>query len=257
MKLEVTPLHKKVVTPYEDSPQDSNDSQTSACPGDKSCLSTMSLAWDNTGELLANPTSPESLNSSMQSLDIDEILVRVAPELLTPMPKVNSILATPGSAHLSVFETSSPFLKKSVTSIDMDALLDIDEDDDDTDTSVTSCDTPNLFKISTAPVVPRPRNESVQSVSELFPFNSPCPMESILANVFVYPPSDNETIRQQKVSVKSTSHLHPPHNSTMLRNDSSLLSTMTSLPNSPNSCVTEDYLSACGSMDSYSTAFEL
>merc|ERR1719470_310922 len=160
MKLVVTPLHKKVIAPYEDtdSPQDSNDSQISACPGDKSCVSSMSLAWDNTGELLADPTSPESLNSSMQSLDIDAILGRVAPELLpsnsshdpmvTPMPKMSSGLITPGSAHLLAFETSSPFLKKSLASINMDALLDTDEDDD-TDTSVTSCNTPNLPNVTT------------------------------------------------------------------------------------------------------------
>merc|ERR1719470_598274 len=267
MKLEVTPLHKKVITPYEDSPQDSNDSQNSACPGDKSCISTMSLAWDNTGELLANPASPESLNSSMQSLDIDEILCRVAPELLdsgeatdpmlTPMPRLHSVLTTPGSAHFSAIETSSPFLKKSVTSIDMDALLGIDEDDDDTDTSVTSCDTPNLFSMTSAPVVPRLRNESVQSASELYPFNSPCPMKSPMAKVFVYPPSASlGTESSEQTAAKSSSHLnHPSH--TLPRSDSLLLSTMTSLPSSPNSCVTEDYLSACGSMDSYSTAFEL
>jgi len=269
MKLVVTPLHKKVIEPYEDtdSPQDSNDSQTSACPGDKSCVSSMSLAWDNTGELLADPTSPESLNSSMQSLDIDAILGRVAPELLqgksssdpmvTPMPKLNSILTTPGSAHFAVFETSSPFLKKSVTSIDMDALLDNDEDDDDTDTSVTSCETPNLPALPTGKAVARLRNESIESASQLYPFNSPCPLTQ--AKVFVYPPSTCDTATtptQLGTTSSSVSHLYPT-SITMTRGDSSLLSTMTSLPCSPTSCVTEDYLSACGSMDSYSTAFEL
>jgi hypothetical protein len=269
----VTPLHKRVIEPYEDtdSPQDSNDSQISACPGDKSCVSSMSLAWDNTGELLGDPTSPELLNSSMQSLDIDAILGRVAPELLqnassndpmvTPMPKLNSVLTTPGSAHFSVFQSSSPFLKKSLTSIDMDALLDNDEDDDDTDTSVTSCNTPNLFDLTTGKAVAKLRNESIESASQLYPFNSPCPrkLKSPKAKVFVYPPSTCDiatTPTELKATSTSVSHLFPTA-LTMTRGDSSLFSTMNSLPSSPISCVTEDYLSACGSMDSYSTAFEL
>merc|ERR1719318_1278557 len=272
MKLVVTPLHKKVIEPYKDtdSPQDSNDSQISACPGDKSCVSSMSLAWDNTGELLANPTSPESLNSSMQSLDIDAILGRVAPELLpsnssndpmvTPMPKMSSGLTTPGSAHLLAFETSSPFLKKSLTSIDMDALLDTDEDDD-TDTSVTSCNTPTLPDLATGKAAAKIRNESIESASQLYPFSSPCPLKSpqAQARVFVYPPSTCDTATTYtdlKATSTSVSHLYPT-TLAMTRSNSSLLSTMTSLPSSPISCVTADYLSACGSMDSYSTAFEL
>merc|ERR1712142_245984 len=122
MKLEVTPSQKKIVEHYEDSPHDSNDSQLSQCIVDKSC---MSLAWDNSGDMLAvtATASPESLNSSMQSVDIDEIIGRVAPNLSMRNP-IEDQTVTPTINSKLHQVTMIPFLKRSATSIDMDALLD-------------------------------------------------------------------------------------------------------------------------------------
>jgi len=264
MKLEVTPLplHKKSVDPYEDSPHDSNDSQLSACAVDKSCMSFMSLAWDNTGDMLAETDSPESLNSSMQSLDIDEIIGRVAPCLLqqdlatdsvgSPIMKLNPSFFPSIPSHASILESSSPYLKKSKTSIDMDALLDMD---DDSDASVTSLKNSILLDI-TAVEEAKLGNESVQRVGQLLSFQSPCP-QSPAGTVFIYPPCSSSTeVSQHEPQVPSShsSHLQPPSHQ-MCRSGSSLLSTNRSQPSSPGSC--EDFLSTCGSLDSWSTAYEL
>ena len=268
MKLVVTPLHKKIDESYEDSPADSNDSQLSAGLGNKSCVSSVSLAWDNTGEMLAGgeQTSPQSLNSSMQSLDIDEIICRVAPNLLqsdidpqlTPMPKYNTSILTPSVSRLSVFETSSPLIPKLYPGSDMKALLE----------SPTSLSVLETVTKSNMPNT----SASVLCASQLFPFNSPCP-NNIPTEVSVCLPSGNQFLFKPDSPGDRSSclppsdsyifttspgfHLEPPSRATSC--NSSLL-TVHSLQGSPNSCVshsTEDFLSACGSLDSYSTVFEL
>eukprot|EP00092_Neocalanus_flemingeri_P030457 GFUD01033063.1.p1 GENE.GFUD01033063.1~~GFUD01033063.1.p1 ORF type:complete len:605 (-),score=115.11 GFUD01033063.1:95-1909(-) len=262
MKLVVTPLHKKLNETYEDSPQESNDSQLSAGPGDKSCVSGMSLDWDNTGELLAGTdlTSPQSLNSSMQSLDIDEIIGRVAPNLcdgdplLTPMPKYNPSFITPRASQLSAFETSSPFLHKQVPGNDMKAMI----DDSPLFGSDPGSNDDKTFIMN-----------SVLCASQLGPFDSPCPNRAPTAEVYVIPPSGGRLLLKPDSPddlytclSPSDDYLFPPVQGCHLRAPSPALSdssnlTVPSLPGSPNSDTTGDFLSACDSLDSYSTVFEL
>jgi len=232
MKLELTPLQKKVVEEYEDSPHDSNDSQISQCPVDKSCVSSMSLAWDNTGEVLAvTAASPESLNSSLQSMDIDEIIGRVAPNLSQPDC---GIIQNDTSTNSNCFQvTMIPFLKRSATSIDMDALLDMQDDNSSCESSCKNVEAKsnNVFQSAG-----QRKNESL---SQVFPFNCPSPHSH--APVFVFPSSmsSSDTVPCDR-SPTSGSH----HSSTIQ-------------PCSPDSCVSEDFLSTRGSMDSFSTVFEM
>ena len=119
----------------------------------------MSLAWDNTRDMLADPGSPGSLNSSLQSLDIDEIIglfqQDVATDLVgSPITKLNP------SSFTSIPTHASPYLKKSKTSVDMDALLNMD---DSSDSSVTSLKNSILLDI-TAVEEAKQRDKSVQRV---------------------------------------------------------------------------------------------
>jgi len=239
MKLAVTPLHKKLDETYEDSPQESNDSQLSGCVGDKSCVSTMSLAWDNTGEQLAGG---DQSHSSMESLDIDMILSKVAPELisprcedpqLTPMPKLRNF---PYSVKSSVksrsdFETSSPMTLKLAPRSETDTLA--DSPDSGTKTPQV------IFNTS-----------DVMNADQFFPFSSPCPNFSHPPELYVRIPSDGKG--HPSVNTSQASNLQ-----SKVTSDSSLLLAPPAFTGSPSSSATEDFLSACGSMDSYSTAFEL
>jgi len=231
MKLELTPLQKKVVEEYEDSPHDSNDSQLSQCPVDKSCMSSMSLAWDNTGEVLAvTAASPESLNSSLQSMDIDEIIGRVAPNL--SQPDCGNVQKDTSTITNCYQVTMIPFLKRSATSIDMDALLDSQDDN-------SSCE--SSFKNVEAKDNTIQQDGQKTSVNQLFPFNSQSPHSH--ASVFVFPSSmssSNTVPCDRSPSTTLGSH----HSSTLQ-------------PCSPNSYVSEDFLSTYGSMDSFSTVFEM
>jgi len=228
MKLDVTPLHKKAKEPYEDSPHDSNDSQISVCPEEKSIMSIMSLTWDNTGDTLAETTSPQSHNSSMQSLDIDEIIGRVAPNLLEQDDCVTE--SKPRISKLQPVLTI-PFLKRSVTSIDMDALLDMEDEE-------SSCETPLV-------------QEGEHSSSQPLPFYSPTVTpHATLTPVFEFPPYTHTRDHSLHQSSSSSLGNHMHH----IQHGSSLLSAQ---PTSPHSCVSEDFLSTCGSMESFTTAFEL
>jgi len=228
MKLELTPQQKKVVEEYEDSPNDSNDSQISQCPVDKSC---MSLAWDNMGEVMAvTATSPESLNSSMQSMDIDEIICRVAPNLSQQPDGINDQNSPTTRANCHQV-TIIPFLKRSATSIDMDALLDMQ---DDTSSDQSSCNDKEV-KDSTREQDEKRRSESID---QLLPFNSPALHSP--APVFVFSSSMNSTHTAQCDKSPSLSN--------------HLLSTQ---PCSPHSCVSENFQSPCGSMDSFKTVLEM
>jgi len=231
MKLELTPLQKKVVEEYEDSPHDSNDSQISQCPVDKSCVSAMSLAWDNTGEVLAvTPASPESLNSSLQSMDIDEIIGRVAPNL--SQPDCGNIQNDTNTIANSYQVTMIPFLKRSATSIDMDALLDIQEDYSGCDSSCKNVEA----EVYTFQQAGQKKNEIV---SQPFPFNAPSPHSHAPVFVFSSSMSTSDTVPYER-SPSSGSH----HSSSKQ-------------PCSPYSCVSEDFMSTIGSMDSFSTVFEM
>jgi len=212
MKLELTPLQKKVVEEYEDSLHDSDDSQMSQCPVDKSCVSSMSLAWDNTGEVLAvTAASPESLNSSLQSMDIDEIIGRVAPNLSQTNSGNNlNQTSTITNCHRV---TMIPFLKRSATSIDMDALLDIQDDNFSMKNEEVEG---NTFQQAD-----QKKNERV---CQVLPLNSPSP------------------------------HSHAP-----VFEFSSSMSYSDTVPcdRSPPSCMSEEFLSTYGSMDSFSTVYSL
>merc|ERR1712025_1026510 len=230
MKLEVTPSQKKVVEHYEDSPHDSNDSQLSQCTVDKSC---MSLAWDNSGDMLAvtATASPESLNSSMQSVDIDEIIGRVAPNLSMRNPIEDQTVTSTIISTLHQV-TMIPFLKRSATSIDMDALLDDMEYHDSSWES--RCKTPVVEDSSINIAV-----QNSESECRMFSKNSNSPYSSALA--LVSPRSGSpDTVHSDPV----------PH----INNSNHLQSGKQAC--SPYSGVSEDFLSTFGSMDSFTTAFE-
>merc|ERR1712142_1133521 len=230
MKLEVTPSQKKVVEHYEDSPHDSNDSQLSQCTVDKSCIS---LAWDNSGDMLAvtATASPESLNSSMQSVDIDEIIGRVAPNLSMRNPIEDQTVTSTIISKLHQV-TMIPFLKRSATSIDMDALLDMEYHDSSRE---SRCKTPVVEDSSIDIAV-----QNTESECEMFSKNLNSPYSS--AQILVSPTSgSSDTVPSDLVP--------PVTNSNHLQSGKQACS--------PYSGVSEDFLSTFGSMDSFTTAFEM
>eukprot|EP00092_Neocalanus_flemingeri_P033973 GFUD01036941.1.p1 GENE.GFUD01036941.1~~GFUD01036941.1.p1 ORF type:complete len:610 (+),score=186.62 GFUD01036941.1:76-1905(+) len=249
----------------QDSPHESDDSQWSAGPEDRSRLSSsLSLAWDNyyTGELLAGAdhTSPQSLNSSMQSLDIDEIIHSVAPTLLqyetepllspkSPRPKYNTLFTAHSAAQNSVFVTSSPFPQKLFPGKDSKVVMG--------SLSPLSCENSESGNVSELVHT----SASQHCVSHLFPFLS-YPNNSPTTDVFIFPPSGNK-LPHKPDSPDDLAFL-PPSNQNSLSSPQCVfpqslsprapkcsLLTVPSSPGSPHSCATGDYFSVCGSLDSY------
>jgi len=126
MKLEVTPSRNVVNDIIDESLQESNDSQLSVCPIDKSCISNVSLAWDNAGEHLdcGKQDSILSLDVSLGSVDFDKIVCDVAPSLTKKNDEEfdNSCIETKSVIRRrrnSDTDASSPLLKKYASSIDV------------------------------------------------------------------------------------------------------------------------------------------
>ena len=158
-------------------------------------------------------------------MDIDEIICRVAPNLA--QSDGSNDQNSPSTVTKCHQVTMIPFLKRSATSIDMDALLDMQDDD-------SSCQ-PSCKNVE---VKDKTQEEAGQrkskSVGQLLPFNSLSPTVLVLSSM------SSTDIVQCDESPSSRNHL--------------LLATQSC---SSYACVPDGFLSTHGSMDSFSTVFEI
>jgi len=216
MKLEVTPSRNIVNDFNDESHQDSNDSQLSVAPTDKSCVSNISLAWDNAGEHLdcGKQDSLQSLDTSMGSVDFDKLVCNVAPSLTKKNDEDNDVCFETKSLiktrRNSDTDASSPLPKKYASSYDVSVHCNLQSEIMNSD---------RLYETS---------------VGLQLRFNSP--------------------MRSESFAIHSPDINHDASNKSTVGNTDSLISQpFRTLNNSTSVCEAEEYLSTCESLDSFRT----
>ena len=239
MKLKLTPQCERVARRMTEDRaallqyEESDNSKHSVDTPNKSDHSNLSLAWDNTGHFLESKLELESEgetkdcdSSSGSSVDIEEIIHRVAPNLSrcefnqshveTERKQTSSIPAylrrhTSYSGTQRVSDVvSSPLLHQTVyLSV---ASLDTDDEDNDVEDDLKS-----TLRRSPSKLHSSPNCTSDEQTKIFHPRELPSPIQFCSATSLL------------------------------------TVSGASSLPSSPKSFQTEDYMSTCSSLDSYKT----